>query len=170
MLATLPADSSDAPAGVGPPVALAHAAASFVSAQAALSASLALGSGGVRTLDDLGLLAVVAGEQAIGDRLVARYVAPLRERGAFGQELLRTVQAWIDCGASPDRTARALFVHRNTLRHRLARFEEITGADLGDVNGLVEVWWALRRAGMSARATAPASPGSSRGPRDSRTG
>jgi DNA-binding PucR family transcriptional regulator len=36
-------------------------------------------------------------------------------------------------------------VHPNTLRHRLRRFEEITGADLGRSQDLFRVWWALER-------------------------
>ncbi|MGH2726300.1 MAG: helix-turn-helix domain-containing protein, partial [Actinomycetota bacterium] len=31
----------------------------------------------------------------------------------------------------------------NTLRLRLARFEKVTGADLGRFEDLVAVWWAL---------------------------
>ena len=33
----------------------------------------------------------------------------------------------------------------NTLRHRLRRFEEATGATLRDPRDLVELWWALER-------------------------
>ena len=41
--------------------------------------------------------------------------------------------------------ARALHVHPNTLRHRLRRFEEATGAALRRPTDLVELWWALER-------------------------
>jgi DNA-binding PucR family transcriptional regulator len=44
-----------------------------------------------------------------------------------------------------DDTARALHVHANTLRHRLRRFEEATGANLRDPRVVVELWWALER-------------------------
>jgi DNA-binding PucR family transcriptional regulator len=40
-----------------------------------------------------------------------------------------------------------LFVHPNTLRHRLTRFEETTGANLRNVEQLAEVWWAMTLAG-----------------------
>ena len=39
--------------------------------------------------------------------------------------------------------ARVLHMHANTLRHRLRRFEEATGATLRDPRDLVELWWAL---------------------------
>ena len=48
-------------------------------------------------------------------------------------------------GMRVDDTARALHVHPNTLRHRLRRFEEATGATLRDPRHLVELWWALER-------------------------
>ena len=41
--------------------------------------------------------------------------------------------------------SRALHIHPNTLRHRLRRFEEATGATLRDPRNLVELWWALER-------------------------
>jgi DNA-binding PucR family transcriptional regulator len=44
-----------------------------------------------------------------------------------------------------DETAGALHVHPNTLRHRLRRFEEATGANLRQPSDLIELWWALER-------------------------
>jgi DNA-binding PucR family transcriptional regulator len=49
-------------------------------------------------------------------------------------------------GQNVDAAARELFVHPNTLRHRLTRFEETTGASLRDLESLAEIWWALTRA------------------------
>jgi DNA-binding PucR family transcriptional regulator len=34
----------------------------------------------------------------------------------------------------------------NTIRNRLARFEELTGRDLRRTPDLLETWWALQRA------------------------
>jgi DNA-binding PucR family transcriptional regulator len=36
-------------------------------------------------------------------------------------------------------------MHANTLRHRLRRFEEATGANLRSPADLAELWWALER-------------------------
>ena len=47
-----------------------------------------------------------------------------------------------------DETARALHMHPNTLRHRLRRFEEATGADLDRATDLL-------RAVVGARAPPP---------------
>jgi len=35
-------------------------------------------------------------------------------------------------------------VHVNTVRHRLGRFDEITGRSMRGVETLIEVWWALQ--------------------------
>ncbi|WP_198528225.1 helix-turn-helix domain-containing protein, partial [Mycobacteroides abscessus] len=47
-----------------------------------------------------------------------------------------------------ERTATKLFVHQNTVRYRIARFEELTGTSLGDTEVLLEVWWALELSAM----------------------
>jgi DNA-binding PucR family transcriptional regulator len=66
------------------------------------------------------------------------------ELGAFGTEVLRSLRTYLANDQSVEATAAALFVHPNTLRHRLARFEETTGACLRNVDRLTEVWWALQ--------------------------
>jgi len=47
-----------------------------------------------------------------------------------------------DC--SIETTARDLGEHVNTVRHRLVRFDEITGRSMRGVDTLIEVWWALQ--------------------------
>ena len=56
-----------------------------------------------------------------------------------------TLRTWFDEGMRVEDAARALHVHPNTLRHRLRRFEETTGATLRKPSDLVELWWALER-------------------------
>jgi len=46
--------------------------------------------------------------------------APLRE----------TLAVFVGCGGSVARAAEALYVHRNTVRYRLRRVEQLTGLDL----------------------------------------
>jgi DNA-binding PucR family transcriptional regulator len=52
---------------------------------------------------------------------------PLVEAGGG---VLETVAAYIDNAGSLEATARALFVHPNTVRYRLGRIAEVTGYDL----------------------------------------
>jgi DNA-binding PucR family transcriptional regulator len=44
-----------------------------------------------------------------------------------GEVLLDTAQCYLDQGSSVEATARALFVHPNTIRYRLRRVREVTG-------------------------------------------
>jgi hypothetical protein len=53
--------------------------------------------------------------------------------------LLETLGAWFDSGGSVVKTAEALFVHRNTVRHRLRKLEERTGRSLNDPRWIAEV-------------------------------
>ena len=41
--------------------------------------------------------------------------------------------------------AERLFVHPNTVRYRLRRYEEMTGTDMSITEEAFRVWWALRR-------------------------
>ncbi len=47
-------------------------------------------------------------------------------------ELLQTLSAWFRTGGSPQRTARALHLHANTVSYRIRRVEEIAGLRLHD--------------------------------------
>jgi sugar diacid utilization regulator len=47
-------------------------------------------------------------------------------------ELLHTAQTYLDHAGSAQHTAAALNIHRQTLYHRLAKIERITGLDLAD--------------------------------------
>ena len=58
--------------------------------------------------------------------------------------LLRTLEMYLACGGSTTDAAAALYVHRNTLRKRLARIEEILGVDLGTTGGRVEAYLGVR--------------------------
>ena len=53
-------------------------------------------------------------------------------RHARGSDLVATLAAFLDTGGRYDATAAELSIGRSTLRYRLARIKEITGADLGD--------------------------------------
>jgi hypothetical protein len=144
LLAARPFDADvGAPVGVGPLAHLDALEASFQLASRALDTACAFGLTGVHALDDLTPEAIVVSEAHLGRRLVERYLGPLD--GAFGRVLEDTLHAWFEHSMSVDRTAKALFVHPNTLRLRLRRIEELTGADLRRTRDVVELWLALLR-------------------------
>jgi DNA-binding PucR family transcriptional regulator len=70
--------------------------------------------------------------------------APLDEAGPPGAPvLLDTLRTWLTLHGSWDRTAAALHVHRNTVRHRLSRVAEVLDVDLQDPGVRMELWFAL---------------------------
>lgn len=141
-----PADV-DAVVGYGPPRPLDQLPESYRLATRALMTALACGFRGAHDIRSLGVRTAVAADTDVGEWLRLRYLEPLRRKGA-SQELVSTLRAYFACGLHVERAARQLFVHQNTVRYRLARFEELTGADLRDPEVLVEVWWALERSAM----------------------
>ncbi|MFI9387215.1 PucR family transcriptional regulator [Kutzneria sp. NPDC052558] len=52
--------------------------------------------------------------------------------------LLDTLDVWCRAGGNVNRSAELLYCHRNTVRHRLARIEELTGRSLSDPLGIAE--------------------------------
>ncbi|MGW1680055.1 PucR family transcriptional regulator [Saccharopolyspora sp. NPDC002376] len=59
-------------------------------------------------------------------------------------ELLATLRAYLDHDCSPSVTAKALAVHRNSLRYRLQLVEQLTGRDLARLTDRIELWFAVR--------------------------
>lgn len=51
---------------------------------------------------------------------------------AAHKELLETCVGFLDCGSSMEATARALYIHPNTVRYRLKRIQEVTGYNPAD--------------------------------------
>ncbi|GGN07754.1 hypothetical protein GCM10011578_032370 [Streptomyces fuscichromogenes] len=66
---------------------------------------------------------------------------PAGQPGA--EVLLDTLRTWLALHGSWDRTATALAIHRNTVRHRLARVADLLGVDLQDPGVRMELWFAL---------------------------
>jgi PucR family transcriptional regulator, purine catabolism regulatory protein len=67
-----------------------------------------------------------------------------RTRAGNGEELLRSLEAFLEHNGSWEAAARALFCHRHTLRYRISRIEELTGRRLDRVENRIELWLALR--------------------------
>ncbi|HEX8744737.1 MAG TPA: helix-turn-helix domain-containing protein [Thermoleophilaceae bacterium] len=139
--------------GLGPETELGRLDSSFELANRALETAVAFSYDGVVTMEDLSLRSAVMAETHLGEHLVRRYIGPLQELGEFGATLEETVREYLSHGMRIDESAKALFVHPNTLRHRLDRFQQLTGADLRNTEEVLEIWWALQRRGLDARLT-----------------
>ncbi|RYU09483.1 PucR family transcriptional regulator [Nocardioides iriomotensis] len=81
------------------------------------------------TSDDLLPERALSGDGHARRQLVQEVYRPLVEAGA---PMLETVAAFLDHGGSIEGTARAMFVHANTVRYRLRRAGEITGMAVSD--------------------------------------
>jgi hypothetical protein len=137
----------DAVVGVGPPRLLEQLSQSYRSAARALATMEACGLRGGYDIGALGLRAAVAMDAEVGQALLERYVEPLHAGGS-ACELIATLRVYLACGMHVERTATRLFVHQNTVRYRLARFEQLTGASLRETQVLFELWWALELSAM----------------------
>jgi DNA-binding PucR family transcriptional regulator len=122
----------EGPVVVGPTVP--HLFAAGRSARAALSGLTAAPAwpDAPRVVEADALLPerAIAGDQPARRALVDRVHRPLSR--ASHAPLLVTAQRYLEAGGSLEATARALFVHTNTVRYRLGRISEVTGYDLTD--------------------------------------
>jgi hypothetical protein len=143
--ATRPSVNDDAGvlavAGPAVPAALPHA---FAEATRLLNVALRYHRTGLVDGTSLSVRIAVVQESELSEALYARYVSPvLTAMGSMADIVLASVRTYLAHRRHVGDTAAAMSVHTNTVRYRLARYEEITGADLGDTEGLIEAWWAL---------------------------
>ena len=76
-------------------------------------------------------------------------------RAGSGEELLRSLEAFLEHNGNWEAAARALFCHRHTLRYRMSRVEELTGRRLDRVENRIEFWLALRGRELLGGTVAP---------------
>ena len=89
--------------------------------------------------DDLLPERALDGDPLARAALAEQVAAPLQ---SAGPELLETVRTVLGNGGNLEATARALFVHTNTVRYRLKRAAELTGCSATDPRGA----WTLQLA------------------------
>jgi len=116
---------------VGPPVDhLADAARSTRAALSGYRAAVGWPNAPRPVLDDDLLPERALAGDGHARRALARTVfGPLNESGSG---LLETLVVFLDNNSSVEATARALFVHANTVRYRLKRIQEVTGYSPSD--------------------------------------
>jgi DNA-binding PucR family transcriptional regulator len=132
----------DGPVVVGPPAKDVSAAAAVT--QAALSGLRAVQAwpAAPRPVSADALLPerALAGDADARAQLVDTVYRPLVEAGDV---LLETVGAFLDAGGALEATARALFVHVNTVRYRLRRVVDVCGEVPSDARGALTLRIAL---------------------------
>ncbi|MGO1644627.1 PucR family transcriptional regulator [Corynebacterium casei] len=76
------------------------------------------------------------------ERLVqTNFLQPLADEPDGGAMLLDSVWSFIEAGFSYRKASEALFVHENTLRYRISKFEELTSRSLIEVDTRMELAW-----------------------------
>jgi purine catabolism regulator len=122
---------------------------SFHEARCALEAvRLANGSAPeVATYENLGAFQLLLSLQ--DDEALASYcqsvLGPVEsDEGEYGDELLRSLDVFIEQNGHWEKAAQALYCHRHTLRYRIKRVEQLTGRDFSHARDRIEFWLALR--------------------------
>lgn len=122
---------------------------SFHEARCALEAvRLANGNApDVASYKDLGAFQLLLSLQ--DDEALASYcqsvLGPVESaEGEYGDELLRSLDVFIEQNGHWERAAQALYCHRHTLRYRIKRVEQLTGRDFTHARDRIEFWLALR--------------------------
>jgi sugar diacid utilization regulator len=135
----------------GPAVGPADLAAAYREADRCVRALTALGRTGdgasAAELGFVGLLLGAADDRGRNgvDRFIADTIGPVVEYDARrGTALVKTLEVYFGCGASPARAAEALHVHVNTVTQRLDRVAHLLGADWSRPDRALEVQLALR--------------------------
>jgi len=139
------------PLALGSVVPLTEAATSLRQARriAALAAAGQLPAAGLLRWEDHLAALVLHADPAAAEALTDRRLAPLDGLPAARQRMLQeTLTAWIDHPGQPQAMARALHLHPQTVRYRIARLRERFNDDLDDPEARFEISLALRiRAG-----------------------
>ena len=88
----------------------------------------------ITLFDNLGVYKILAtaGDTSAMERFVTEWLGPLIDYDAeHGTPLVLTLSEYLDCGGHYDASAKALSVHRSTLKYRLQRIRQVSGHDLG---------------------------------------
>lgn len=115
-------------------------------ASAALGrACLRPGATGVATADEDVLTALAVGSPELSARIARVVLGPLADlRHEERRRLLDTLETWFATGEGVGGASRALGCHRNTVRNRLARIEQLSRRSLADPRAACELYLAMR--------------------------
>jgi purine catabolism regulator len=101
----------------------------------------------VATYEDLGafqLLLSLQDEEALSS-YCRSVLGPIETgEGEYGDELVRSLDVFIEHNGHWEKAAAALFCHRHTLRYRIRRVEQLTGRNFSNARDRIEFWLALR--------------------------
>jgi hypothetical protein len=107
-------------------------------------ASIAPGDPQLCVFDDAPVPVLIASAPTTSYRVMSNVLGPLLSTAAEERDmLLETLEAYFAAGSIAE-AAKRLFCHRNTVRHRLSRIEQLTGRSVDDPSGAVELYIAIQ--------------------------
>jgi PucR family transcriptional regulator, purine catabolism regulatory protein len=137
--------ADDLSAGVaGPKQGASGAHFALLQAEHALAVGRGMhGHGRTIHFDELGAFRFILNQpvQDIRD-FAERLLGPIATDGGRSY-LFDTLESYMRNSGSVNAVARQMFLHRNTVRHRLRRIATITGADLDDPDTRLALWLAI---------------------------
>jgi DNA-binding PucR family transcriptional regulator len=117
--------------------------AAFDEEAATLEVAQTFGMTGVVTIADLGPLRLARLGTDTVAQLERQHLHILDDGQPGRRDMENTVWVFLEHDRNIDQTALDLHVHRNTVRYRLARFQELTHLDLRHTRDVVLAWWLL---------------------------
>lgn len=127
---------------VGPPGTFDELPSSFSVARLLIDAT-PLPENRVRDIENSTWRTLVATVPAVSEYLLQTFIEPLEAQSNYGDELLETLTAYLDCNRNVQATALRLNLHPNSLRHRLHRIGDALAVDIRDTSTLVDLSMAL---------------------------
>jgi len=97
-----------------------------------------------RDLGSFELLLSLQDDEALRAYCDSVLAAVLEGEPSYADELLRSLDAFLEHNGHWERAAAHVFCHRHTLRYRIRRIEELTGRSLSSPRDRIEFWLALR--------------------------
>jgi PucR C-terminal helix-turn-helix domain len=139
-------------AALGPSVPLAELGASWSLAKSAARAAEAGAWSSPLRADDVLVDLLLLQGRAVVDRIAARRLAPLAELTPKARRrMAETALAYVREGGNAAAMARALDLHPQTVRYRLARLRELLGDQLDDSDARLELELALTAQSRAVR-------------------
>ncbi|GAA2614786.1 helix-turn-helix domain-containing protein [Actinomadura fulvescens] len=136
-------------AGVSPPYEALGDTAGALRLASVARASLPHDVRGATTLDRDPVAALVAAGSDLSARLVTSVLGPVLDHPEH-KALLEALSAWLETGSTSEVAAR-LYCHRNTVRNRLDRVEQLTGRYLAQPTDTAAFYAAVRALRLAQR-------------------
>jgi PucR C-terminal helix-turn-helix domain/GGDEF-like domain len=107
-------------------------------------ASIAASDSRLCVFDDAPVQVLIASAPTTSYRIMNNILGPLLNISVEERDLLlETLDAYFTTGSIAE-AGKRLYCHRNTVRHRLSRIEQLTGRSVDDASGAVELYIAVQ--------------------------